>query len=66
MLVTNFDVRGQTGDWTAKDVERDDSFNKESGHTTIVSIQLSAIFSKRCIYVSTIGFPSTVDVLTPS
>lgn len=66
MLVTSFDMRGQTGDWTAKDVERDDSFNKESEHATIVSIRSSATLFKRCIYVSTMGFPSTVAVLTPS
>lgn len=35
MLATKFDVRGKTGDWTAKDVERDDSFNKKSGHATV-------------------------------
>lgn len=50
MLATKFDVRGQTGGWAAKDVERDDSFNKESGHATIVSIRLSTRYCLKSVF----------------
>jgi hypothetical protein len=60
--VTGLGVSSQTGDWTA---EGDDSFDEKSGHAIVVSIRLSTTSFRGHNYVSTIGFASTVDVLTP-
>ena len=44
-------MRGQTGDRTAEDVERDDSFDEKSRYAAIVSIQsLITLFKNALTY----------------